>query len=180
MKKIITIITIMAMMIMAMFAFAACGNKEEAVKEEASSEAQTEEVTESSENNTISGASYVLKERYTYWQEGEEFEKQELNPEEPTTIKFDENGVITRTVVYSGGERKETGAYEIRDNRIIISWDDSNYSTIPEEEVDAWKEYDKTIEYTIDGDSIIEEKKKAEIGSTGIPNMKNIYVKVKE
>ena len=65
MKKIITLITIMAMMIMAMFTFSACGNKEEAATEEVTNEAQTEETTEEnakeeiSDNISLVGKTYV-------------------------------------------------------------------------------------------------------------------------
>ena len=117
MKKIITLIAIIAMMIMTMFAFSACGNKEEAATEEVTNEAQTEEVVEETapveeENNLLAD---------TLW---------EMKGDDGTvlsSVKFNKDGTFEYTTNPFDDWAISHGTYEVEGNNIKVTHDDEEY-----------------------------------------------------
>ena len=151
MKKIITLITIMTMMIMAMFAFSACGNKEDATTEEVSNNAQTEEVAEEAspveeDNNPLAD---------TVW---------EMKTEDDmvlSSVKFNKDGTVEYTRDTNFDWAITHGTYEVEGSNIKVTFDDEEYynkvkdaNGLDDELLNTWKERDNTAIWSFDENTL--------------------------
>ena len=177
MKKVITLITILSLLIVSAFAFSACGQKEEPATEEPAAEATTEETAEEEPTAEEATAETATEEPTGIVLAGTSYQQTSVNGE-AFTITGDSVFILTfnddGTFEFKRTENAvQNGTYEIEGSQLSMRFDDSTYSP------DIWggdenlancaKEWDANCVWTINDDNTITRE------ATEVPHPQNLF-----